>query len=40
LARASFSAGGRSRLPTWSARNGGAVRCIGFLRVGAAFPYY
>jgi hypothetical protein len=23
-----FSAAGRSRLPTWSARNGGIVRCI------------
>src|SRR6185436_2594310 len=28
LSRASFSAGERSRLPTWSARNGGLVRCI------------
>src|SRR5580698_887460 len=31
LARASFSTGGRSRLPTWSARNGGVVRCIKLL---------
>ena len=28
FARASLSAAGRSRLPTWSARNGGASRCI------------
>ena len=28
LARASSSAGGRSRLPTWSARNGGVSRVI------------
>ena len=28
LARASFSAAERSRLPTWSARNGGLVRCM------------
>src|SRR5215212_3056636 len=27
FARASFRAGGRSRLPTWSARKGGRVRC-------------
>src|SRR5580704_3575246 len=26
--RAAFSAAGRNRLPTWSARNGGLVRCI------------
>src|SRR5256885_9868437 len=26
LARASFRAAGRSRLPTWSARNGGRIR--------------
>src|SRR4029077_1775841 len=32
LARASLSAAGRSRLPTWSARNGGEVR-------GMAFPH-
>src|SRR5262245_41941232 len=28
FSRASFSAAGRSRLPTWSARNGGLVRCM------------
>src|SRR5215203_2168081 len=28
FARASFSADERNRLPTWSARNGGLVRCI------------
>ena len=28
LARASFSARGRSKLPTWSARNGGVVRWV------------
>src|SRR5262249_51154784 len=28
LARASLSAAERSRLPTWSARNGGLVRCM------------
>src|SRR5689334_15384426 len=31
--RAFFNAAGRSRLPTWSARNGGAVRCIPFVLV-------
>ena len=32
-ARASFSAAGRSRLPTWSARNGGVVRSMGSSRL-------
>src|SRR3972149_9442105 len=31
-ARACFSAAGRSRLPTMSARKGGVVRCIDLLR--------
>ncbi len=31
FSRATLSAAGRSRLPTWSARNGGLVRCIGWL---------
>src|SRR5437868_3252449 len=30
--RASISSRGRRRLPTWSARNGGVVRCMGSLR--------
>src|SRR5215475_9506338 len=31
LPRASFSAAGRNRLPTWSARKGGLARCTGVL---------
>src|ERR1700730_4620349 len=32
FSRASFNALGRNRLPTWSARNGGLLRCIPVLR--------
>src|SRR5262249_26314839 len=35
LARASFNAGERSRLPTWSARKGGLVRCMTTVPKGA-----
>src|ERR1700730_19145951 len=34
FSRAAFNAGGRNRLPTWSARKGGFFRCIDLAPIG------